>query len=91
MACYCKVMVKTVISWFDQLHVPLHCESLKCGKRTEIILSRLVGKTSFPCEFCGATIKLNVEPYAWLVEKMVDTASELDKQARQRGELVKRL
>jgi transcription elongation factor Elf1 len=62
--------------------------SLACGHT--VVLDRLDKADTWTCKECGKTTDLRVEPYRTELENDRDTANQIDKQARQRGETVVR-
>ena len=76
------------LSMFDQQLFKLDC---KCGKVTEEVLSNLDRVDSFSCPVCGHTVDLKTEPYRSVLKDLRRIATELDKQARQRGETIERI
>ena len=77
-----------MITFFQKLIFDLRCE---CGKVTETVLANLNGMASLTCPRCGTLINLTAEPHKTALDDLRRTASELDKQARQRGKTVERL
>jgi hypothetical protein len=75
--------MKKTITWFDQMPF-----KLACGH--SVVLGRLDKADTWPCQECGNTTDLRVEPYRKSLERDRDTAEQIDKQARQRGETVVR-
>jgi len=73
------------LSMFDQFLF-----RLSCGH--DVVLGRLDGKDTWRCdeEGCGKVTDLRTEPFSTLLAKERDTADQIDKQARQRGETVRR-
>src|SRR5262245_8779354 len=71
------------ITMFDQWPF-----SLACGHT--VVLGRLDKAETWICETCGIITDLRVEPYRKELEDDRDTADQIDKQARQRGETVVR-
>jgi transcription elongation factor Elf1 len=71
------------ITMFDQWPF-----SLACGHT--VVLGRLDKAETWTCETCGKITDLRVEPYRKELEDDRDTADQIDKQARQRGETVVR-
>ena len=76
-----------VLSLLDQLVVEVCCER---GHVDKIVIGRLEGRTSFPCDHCRIPIDLTAEPLAAALREQRELASELDKKARQEGQIVKR-
>ena len=76
------------LSMFNQLLFEFRCQ---CGHIEKIVLSRLDDVTRWTCESCGHSTDVSAEPYRTTIEKLRDTASEIDKQARQRGENIERI
>ena len=76
------------LSMLDQMQIAVDCEGPKCGKRSQIVIGRLENQSAIPCDACGLPIRL--EKYAREIKEMIETATELDKQRRQRGELIER-
>jgi hypothetical protein len=76
-----------VMSMLDQLMVEVRCQR---GHIDKIVVGRLEGRTSFPCDHCGVSIDLTSEPLATALREQRELASELDKKARQAGQIVKR-
>jgi hypothetical protein len=71
------------ITMFDQILF-----NLACGH--QVVLGRLDGRNSWTCEVCGKATDLRVEPYRAALEGDRDTADQIDKQARERGETIVR-
>jgi ribosomal protein L37AE/L43A len=71
------------ITMFDQMLF-----SLACGHT--VVLGRLAAAEVWTCETCGKTTNLNSEPHRSTLEKDRDTADQIDKQARARGETIVR-
>jgi hypothetical protein len=78
------------ISMLDKIIFKFECPSSKCGKVTEESIGELDGMERFACPACLTAVDLKTEPYRSIVNKLLDVASELDRQARERGEVVKR-
>ncbi len=74
-----------VLSMFNQLQLQLRCHR---SHIEEVVLSRLDKVTSWPCRECGDTIDLTAEPYATTLRQQRELATELDKQASQKGQVV---
>lgn len=71
------------ISMLDQMMFPLLCGH-------EVVLGRLQGMESWTCETCGKQTDLTGGFRSMLVRDL-DTAVQIDLQARARGEKVERL
>lgn len=80
-----------MLSWFDQHLFEFECPGPECGKVTKEVLSNLDNMRRFACSHCGLTVDLEAEPYRGALSELRRVATELDKQARQRGEVVKRI
>ncbi len=77
-----------VISKFDQMLFEFVCQ---CGEVTEEMLSNLDGKDVFACPACDFVADLKSDPWRAYLMSLRDTASEIDKQAMQRGEVIERI
>jgi hypothetical protein len=73
------------ISQFDQFFFELTCQG---GHKEEIVLSRLDNRDSWSCEVCGTDLR--VEPHRTAINDLREMATELDNQARARGETITR-
>jgi hypothetical protein len=62
---------------------------LACGH--EVVLGRLPNLDRWVCESCGESTDLAVPPFQAVLAKDLDTAHQIDLQAKERGEEVKRL
>src|SRR5436190_18353418 len=71
------------ISQFDQMLF-----DLACGH--QVVLGRLDKADTWTCEICGKVTELGVEPHRTELERDRDTAEQIDKQARERGETIER-
>jgi transcription elongation factor Elf1 len=71
------------ITMFDQLPY-----NLACGHT--VVLCRLDKAETWTCEECGKVTDLRVDPYRKELEHDRDTADQIDKRARERGETVVR-
>lgn len=71
------------ITMFDQIMF-----NLACGH--QVVLGRLNEVGAWTCEQCGNVTDLRVEPYRHALELDRDTADQIDKQARSRGETLRR-
>jgi hypothetical protein len=60
---------------------------LPCGHH--VVLGRLAHKSLWNCD-CGKKTDLAAEPYKTALERDLDTATQIDLQARERGETVTR-
>lgn len=76
-----------VLSMLDQLMVQVRCER---GHIEPIVIGRLINRTSFSCDRCGAPVDLTAEPLATALREQWELATELDKKSRQEGQIVKR-
>jgi hypothetical protein len=76
-------MKKETITHFDQMPF-----KLACGH--SVVLGRLDGRNSGTCEECRKPTNLRNEPYRAELAHDRDTADQIDKQARQRGETLVR-
>jgi len=72
------------ISMLDQLYFPLPCGH-------EVILGRLQGAKSWSCERCNKQTDLSESEVRAALVKELDTAVQIDLQAKERGEQVRRL
>ena len=75
-----------VLSKFSQMTYRFTCPH--CGHVEAIVLSRLDGVTEWKCEACPGLTDFRKEPHKSEIDQQRDTASESDKQARQRGQNV---
>lgn len=71
-----------VLSVYDQILYQLTCPN--CGHVDSIVIGELDGTTEWPCEKCHRPIDLGSGPYRSGIERLRNTASELDGRARQR-------
>jgi hypothetical protein len=71
------------ITMFDRIMFDLAC------KHT-VVLGRLDKAETWTCEECGKVTDLRVDPHRKDLEHDRDTADQIDKQARQRGETIVR-
>ncbi len=62
--------------------------NLACGH--DVILGRLDDAKAWTCEECGKVTDLRAAPHQKKLEEAQDTAHQIDKQARERGETVVR-
>jgi hypothetical protein len=76
------------ISQFDQFFFELTCQG---GHKEEIVLSRLDNRDSWRCEVCGRVTDLRAEPHRTAINDLREMATELDNQARARGETITRI
>jgi transcription elongation factor Elf1 len=76
-------MVRTM---FQQMLFRFTCK--KCGHCEDIVICRLEGVSAWPCEACGDQTDVTKDPYKSEIATIKDTASEIDKQAQQRGQLI---
>ena len=67
------------ISMLDQLYFPLPCGH-------EVILGRLQGAKSWSCERCNKQTDLSESEVRAALVKELDTAVQIDLQAKERGE-----
>jgi len=72
------------LSFFDQHSYTFKCERPECGKVFKQILRSLVYAKEVVCPKCGAVMDIREAKRHGDVGKALDTASELDKQARQK-------
>jgi hypothetical protein len=72
-----------VVSMFDQMMF-----KLSCGH--EVVLGRLSNLQEWVCEACGQETDLTAEPFKSELLKDLDTAVQVDLQARAKGEQVTR-
>jgi hypothetical protein len=72
------------ISMLDQMMF-----KLACGH--EVVLGRLSHLDTWVCEACGKRTNLAREPFRSLLVKELDTAQQIDLQAKARGEEITRL
>jgi hypothetical protein len=63
--------------------------NLSCGD--EVVLGRLENQTVWTCETCNRETDLTAEPYKTDLERDFDSATQIDLQAKQKGETVIRL
>ncbi len=59
--------------------------------RIPVVLGRLARSKTWKCETCGRTTDLSADPYKAELEHDLDTANQIDAQARARGETIERL
>jgi Mrp family chromosome partitioning ATPase len=57
--------------------------NLRCGHH--VVLGRLANKSRWTCKDCGEETDLAAEPYKKALERDLDTATQLDFQAKVRG------
>jgi hypothetical protein len=76
-------MKVTTITMFDQMQFTLACGHV-------VVLGRLHDLQSWTCEECRMVTNLTIEPHTSRLAQDQDTADQIDKQARQRGETVVR-
>lgn len=76
-----------VLSVFDQKLFQFQCQ---CGHVSEEVLGRFDGIDTLTCPLCEHITSLQDEPYRSVLADLREVATELDKQARERGEIVKR-
>jgi len=76
------------ISIFDQYTFKITCQS---GHVAEETIGRFEGIDTAICSRCGAVTDLRSEPYGTTIRELRELATELDKQARERGEIIERL
>ena len=69
------------LSMFDQILFRLACNHV-------VVLGRLEKADKWSCEECGVVTDLRAEPYRAALSKDRDTADQIDKQQRQRGNTV---
>lgn len=82
--------MKTTITMFDQMFFELECPNAKCGKQIKEVLSQFRDVDEIACPHCSVVVNLKADSIKGSLDKLFDTATELDKQARQRGEFIKR-
>jgi hypothetical protein len=63
--------------------------NLSCGD--QVVLGRLENQTVWTCETCSKKTDLTAEPYKKTLEHDLDTATQIDLRAKQKGETVIRL
>jgi Mrp family chromosome partitioning ATPase len=63
--------------------------NLSCGHT--VVLGRLENQSVWTCETCSKKTDLTAEPHKKTLEHDLDTATQIDLQAKQRGEAVIRL
>ncbi|MGD0533074.1 MAG: hypothetical protein ABSA62_12630 [Methyloceanibacter sp.] len=73
---------------FDEQLFEFRC---KCGKVSHEVVGRLDNIDTITCPVCSHVTDLRAEPYRSRLADVRELASELDKQARQRGEIVERI
>jgi hypothetical protein len=76
-----------VLSMFDQQLFEFTCQ---CGKVSEEVLGRLDHIDTLTCPVCGHVADLHSEPYRSMLADLREIASELDKQASERGKIIER-
>jgi transcription elongation factor Elf1 len=76
--------MKTTISMLDQTLF-----ELSCGHT--VVLGRLAHSKTWTCETCGKSTDLSADPYKAALAHDLDTANQIDAQARARGEILERL
>jgi hypothetical protein len=62
---------------------------LECGH--DVVLGRLSNLTTWVCEECGKETDLTKTPFREQLVKDLDTALQIDLQAKERGETITRL
>ncbi len=72
------------ISYFDQILYKFTCENTECGKVFQPVLRELVHTDEVVCPKCGTAIDIRESKRHGAIGKMFDTASELDKKAREK-------
>jgi hypothetical protein len=72
------------IGMLDQMLV-----NLPCGH--EVVLGRLEKQRLWSCEDCGKKIDLTAEPYKSALDHDFDTATQIDLDAKGKGETVSRI
>lgn len=77
-----------VLSKFNQMLFEFACE---CGEVTKEVLSNLDGVATHRCPACRAVTDIEADPWRTNLADLRDIASELDKQAVQRGEILERI
>jgi hypothetical protein len=55
------------------------------------VLGRLAHSKTWTCETCGKSTDLSADPYKAALAHDLDTANQIDAQARARGEILERL
>lgn len=73
-----------VISMFDQMLF-----RLACGH--DVVLGRMANLAIWVCEECGKSTDLTTSPFKEKLVKGLDTARQIDLQAKERGETITRL
>jgi hypothetical protein len=63
--------------------------TLACGHR--VVLGRTANCTTWVCETCGKETDLAKSPFKEALVKELDTAIQIDLQAKERGEVITRL
>jgi hypothetical protein len=76
------------ISMFDQYTLKVTCRR---GHVSEETIGRFEGIDTAICSRCGAFTDLRNEPYGTTIRQLRERATELDKLARERGEIIERL
>jgi hypothetical protein len=74
----------TTTSMLDQILFPLSCRHL-------VVLGRLEKSEKWVCEDCGKSTDFSCDPYKTPLAEDLNTARQIDLQAKQRGETIRRL
>ena len=77
------------ISMLDQM--PLQFTCAQCGYNESINIGRFDNLTSWACDACGHATDLGQEPIRSELEILRDRAIQIDLQALERGESIKRI
>ena len=72
------------ISRFDQMFYKFACENAECGEVFKPVLRELVNADEVVCPKCGTAIDIRESKRHGAIGKLFDTASELDKKAREK-------
>lgn len=76
------------ISMFDQYPMQLAC---KCREPSNVTIGYFDSVPTFTCPHCGLVTDTREEPYRKFLADLRELATELDKQARQRGKVIERI
>jgi hypothetical protein len=77
-----------VVSKLDQYPMKLACH---CSQITNVTIGYFDSAPTFTCPVCGTVTDTRDEPYRSFLIDWRELATELDKHATQRGEVVERL
>ena len=72
------------VSYYDQMLYKFTCENAECGEVFQTVLRELVHVDKAFCPKCRTAIDIRESKRHGTIGKQFDTASELDKKAREK-------